>query len=217
MFARNLVTNVVQPTRGSDGVVVGDVLLSDGDVYARRIIFEELSGADGAIVNGLGSSVSTHTCWVLREKVGPGILGGTMEWDMTLGPVWQVRMLNDEKAVGTFPQNVQLMGNSGTIRVLPGGYDIHASAPASSVTGHQVKFVNITTGEEDPGTSESADGLTNTRSVYIGVIKVPDTVPYYDFQLQHAASSKRRYDGMGRPSNTGAHEIYATVRITQYE
>ncbi len=108
--------------------------------------------------------------------------------------------------------NISLDKKKGIITLSQGKYWISASAPAYSVTSHQLRLRNIIENKTVLlGTSESTSisGI-QTRSFIEGIIDIEKET---EFELQHYLNNSKTKCGYGIYANSGEMEVFTRIFI----
>jgi hypothetical protein len=125
---------------------------------------------------------------------------------------WRTRDLNTLEL--SDPSIAWIVLGANQFALLPGTYEIEASAPAvDSNNFHKAKLYDVTHAADIIiGSSESINGGLNvtTRSVIVGVFQVSVTST---FEIQHQIQSTVSGSGFGNASHFGVVEVYTIVKL----
>lgn len=152
------------------------------------------------------SSPNTNPATQIFDQKSSGIDGGTF----TAG-TWITRDLNQ---IITNSSNIALSANRLTL--LPGTYEISASAPGYQCGKHKIRLQNITKDiTEKNGTaaysSISADGSVSNSVLEVTLIITETT----DYEIQHRCSDTKIDNGLGLSTGFDDPEVYTTVKIIE--
>lgn len=139
----------------------------------------------------------------LKEIQSSGTDGGAF----TSG-AWQTRTLNTVEGDSSF---LTLSGNIFTL--VPGTYDIEATAPAFFVNDHQARLYDVTAGAAvsygGGMRALATTGSTNSSTLMCRVTITSST----QYRIEHRCETTRSPDGFGQSVGFGNSEVYTQVKI----
>src|SRR5581483_9387461 len=210
------VTNQGGVTINIDAVGVKNIFQADGvstlqagDLTINKLYKIVYDGTNFRLFSASGGSANIPSVapdLIVREEQTTNTGGGTA----TAG-AFQARIFNT--VVRNALAGASLNGTTGDVTLQAGSYYIEWSAPAFEVGNHLTRLQNITDGTTiETGTSEENATATTitTRSNGSTVLTITSAKA---IELQHSFQTTKSTTGLGAPTNLGAKEVYAWLKV----
>lgn len=183
----------------------GYILVGNNSGGLSKALMTSTGGIDITYGDGTISLASGLKYWVFREHQPSGTGAGD--------PIFNVGLFSERLLNTTFIDggvNVQLNTALNVLVFLSGTYIIEWSCPATDAGFHQSALYSVSdNGTLAWGTTEFAGEDCQTRSVGSYVLTVEGSKT---LKVQHRLENGNS-NGLGKPANFGAAEVYTEVRV----